>query len=33
MRKVANDDYAWKTLYHKAVEKGILNLGFLIFGA
>uniref|UniRef100_F6HE95 F-box domain-containing protein n=1 Tax=Vitis vinifera TaxID=29760 RepID=F6HE95_VITVI len=33
MRKAANDDNAWKALYHKAVEKEILNLGFLIFGA
>uniref|UniRef100_F6HB54 F-box protein SKIP8 n=1 Tax=Vitis vinifera TaxID=29760 RepID=F6HB54_VITVI len=33
MWKSANDDNAWKALYHKAVEKEILNLGFLIFGA
>uniref|UniRef100_F6HBZ3 F-box domain-containing protein n=1 Tax=Vitis vinifera TaxID=29760 RepID=F6HBZ3_VITVI len=33
MRKAANDDNAWKALYYKVVEKEILNLGFLIFGA
>ncbi|RVW12149.1 F-box protein SKIP8 [Vitis vinifera] len=30
MWKSANDDNAWKALYHKVVEKEILNLGFLI---